>query len=271
MAAKKITTFAEIESRFPGFMNRLREIIGDSEKSYEGGSSGSESFLWEHTTHVASIADRLAQLEKIDPLIPVVAALFHDAGKFVGGKYHAAGTIEEMESARIAERLMREYGMKVSEIRRVLSGLKALYNESIRKNHIAAILHDADFLSKFGALGVAAFFTKATLRGRTLRSAVLGHLSKATQKFFHSLLTELRDERIADLEIRRLRIPHPAHKHRLLAIRLVASSNCPECGKDWNMGWTTEKDVKCNKLNLDWSCSHCGKQLETSFCLPEIA
>lgn len=278
-------------------MNRLREIIGDSEKSYEGGSSGSESFLWEHTTHVASIADRLAQLEKIDPLIPVVAALFHDAGKFVGGKYHAAGTIEEMESARIAERLMREYGMKVSEIRRVLSGLKALYNESIRKNHIAAILHDADFLSKFGALGVAAFFTKATLRGRTLRSAVLGHLSKeltyaaclhlnmhtasgkklaaqkakATQKFFHSLLTELRDERIADLEIRRLRIPHPAHKHRLLAIRLVASSNCPECGKDWNMGWTTEKDVKCNKLNLDWSCSHCGKQLETSFCLPEIA
>ena len=278
-------------------MDRLREIIRDSEKAYEGGSSESESFLWEHTTHVASIADRLAQSEKIDPLIPVMAALFHDAGKFVGGKYHAEGTTEEMESARIAERLMREYGMKAPGIRKVLSGLKALYNESIRKNRIAAILHDADFLSKFGALGVAAFFTKATLRGRTLRSAVLGHLSKeltyaaclhlnmhtaagktlaakkakATQKFFHSLLIELRDERIANLEIRRLKIPHPSHRHRLLAIWLVASQNCPGCGKDWNMGWTTEKDVKCNKLNIDWSCSHCGEQIETSFCLPEIA
>ena len=297
MAAKRITTFTEIESRFPGLMNKLREIIRDSENTYEGVSSGSESFLWEHTTHVASIADRLAQSERVDPLIPVVAALFHDAGKFVGGKYHAEGTTEEMESARIAERLMREYGMKVTDIRKVLSGLKALYNESIGKNRIAAILHDADFLSKFGALGVAAFFTKATLRGRTLRSAVLGHLSKeltyaaclhlnmhtvagktlaaqkakATQKFFHALLIELRDERIADLKIHRLKIPHPSRRHQLLAIRLVASQNCPGCGKDWNLGWTTEKDVKCNKLNIDWSCSHCSEQIETSFCLPEIA
>jgi hypothetical protein len=29
--------------------------------------------------------------------------------------------------------------------------------------------------------------------------------------------------------------------------------------------------VKCNKLSVEWTCSHCGEQLETSFCLPEIA
>jgi len=296
MAAKRIPTLREIESRFPGLIDKVREIIQDSEKAYEGGNGRSESFLWEHTMHVASIADRLAQTEGVDPLVPVVAALFHDAGKFVGGEYHSEGTIEEEESARIADRLLRRCGMNATDTRKVLSGLKALYNDKIRKNRVAAILHDADFLSKFGALGVASFFTKSTLRGRTLRSSVLGHLSKeltyaaclplnmqtaagkklASQKardsikFFRSLLVELRDARIADLEIRQLRIPYTAPRRRILAIQLVSSRTCPECGSNWEMGWATEKGVKCNKLSVDWRCSRCGEQLETSFCLPEI-
>jgi predicted RNA-binding Zn-ribbon protein involved in translation (DUF1610 family) len=226
----------------------------------------------------------------------VVAALFHDAGKFVEGKYHDEGTLEEEESARIAERILSHCGMKNTEIRKVLAGLKALYNESVKKNRIAAILHDADFLSKFGAMGVASFFTKSTLRGRTLRSSILGHLSKeltyasclplnmhtvagrklASQKakdsikFFRSLLSELRDAQIADLQISRLRIPCPAPKKRSLAIELVSSRYCPECRNDWEMAWMTEKGIKCNKLSVEWSCPKCGEQLETSFCLPEI-
>jgi HD superfamily phosphodiesterase len=297
MADKKVITFKTIESRFPGLMDQVRKTIQDSEKAYEGGNSNSESFLWEHTMHVASIADRLAQAEGLNPLVPVVAALFHDAGKFVGGKYHSEGTIEEEESARIAERLLREFGMKAADTNRVLSGLKALYNESLKKNRTAAILHDADFLSKFGAMGVASFFTKSTLRGRTLRSSVLGHLSKeltyasclplnmhttagrklASQKakdsikFFRALLVELRDARIADLEIRQLRIPSFSLGKRLLAIQLVATPTCPACGSQWDLTWATEKGVKCNKLSIDWNCSNCGEQIETSFCLPELA
>ncbi len=297
MAAKEITTFKVIESRFPGLMDSIREIIQDSERAYEGGNSRSESFLWEHTLHVASIANRLAQAENLDPVVPVIAALFHDAGKFAGGQYHSEGTIEEVESARIAEHVLQKHAMKASDTRKVLSGLKALYNEKIRSNRIAAILHDADFLSKFGALGVASFFTKSTLRGHTLRSSVLGHLSKEltyaaclplnmhtaagrrlaarkakdSLKFFRTLLTELKDARIADLEIRKLRIPYLSSGRRLLKICLVAAKTCPGCANDWDMGWTTEKGVKCNKLSVEWNCSHCGKQLETSFCLPEIA
>ncbi|MBN1569151.1 MAG: HD domain-containing protein [Acidobacteria bacterium] len=297
MAAKKINTFEVIGSRFPGLMDEIRKTIQDSEKAYDRVGSRSDSFLWEHTMHVASIADRLAQSERVDPVLSVAAALFHDAGKFVGGQYHEEGTIEEEESARIAERLLRQHGMKEADIRKVLSGLRALYNENIRKNRIAAILHDADFLSKFGAMGVASFFAKSTLRGRTLRSTVLGHLSKEltyaaclplsmhtatgkkmagqkakdTLRFFHSLLSELREAQVADLEIRRLRISNPASGHRLLAIHLVVSPACPECGKGWSMKWATEKGIKCNKLNVDWNCSHCGEQIETSFCLPEIA
>jgi HD superfamily phosphodiesterase len=296
MANRKITVFDVIESRFPGLMAEVQKIIQDSEQAYEGVDCQSESFLWEHTTHVASVADQLAQFEGMDPLIPAIAALFHDAGKFAEGRYHAEGTIEEEESARIAERILNKYGMKASDIKKTLAGLKALYNESVKKNRIAAILHDADFLSKFGVLGVAGFFIKSTLRGRTLRSSVLEYLSKEltyaaclplnmhtasgrkladrkskdSMKFFRSLLKELKDARIADLRVRSLRIPS-LNGNTYLSIRMVVSPACLECGKSWAMDWKTEKGIKCHKLCVDWNCSHCGKQLETSFCLPELA
>ena len=286
-----------IESRFPGLIAKVREIIEESESKYDGNGKRSESFLWEHTTHATSIAYQLAQAEKADPLIPVITALFHDAGKFAGGKYHSDETAEEEESARIADRLLRQFGMKAAEIRKVLAGLKALYNEKARKNSVAAIIHDADFLSKFGALGIAEFFIKSALRRRTLQSTVLGYLSKEltyasclalnmhtaagrkmaskkasdSLKFFRALLTELRDTGIADLKIRQLRIPYPASENQFLKVQLVVSPKCPRCGGSWTAAWTTEKGVKCRKLNIDCICSECGERLETSFCLPEIA
>jgi HD superfamily phosphodiesterase len=296
MAGLALDYSSMIESRFPGLIEAIRRIIQESENKHEGGGS-SESFLWEHTMHAASLAYQLSEAEGIDPLIPVIAALFHDAGKFAGGQYHTDDTAEEEESAQIAMRLLNQFGMKPAAIRKILSGLKALYREKARKNTVAAILHDADFLSKFGALGVAGFFIKSALRRRTLRSTVLGYLSKeltyasclplnmhtdaggklATRKaadslkFFRALLVELRDARIANLKIRQIRIPNPKSKDRVLKVQLVISPFCLKCEGDWNISWTVEKGVKCRKLNIDSICSRCGERLETSFCLPEIA
>jgi HD superfamily phosphodiesterase/predicted RNA-binding Zn-ribbon protein involved in translation (DUF1610 family) len=286
-----------VESRFPGLIDKVREVIEASERKHEGSDSSSESFLWEHTMHATLIAWQLAQAEGMDPLIPVVAALFHDAGKFAGGRYHSDETAEEEESARIAKNLLTQFGMKSAEIRKVVSGLRALYRENARRNSVAAILHDADFLSKFGALGVAGFFIKSALRRRTLRSTVLGYLSKEltyasclplnmhtasgrklaakkasdSLKFFRTLLSELRDARIANLKIRQIRIPHPKFKDQILKVQLVVSPTCPKCGSNCRIAWTTEKGIKCRKLNVDWACSQCSERLETSFCLPEIA
>lgn len=297
MADQKLHYSGVVDSRFPGLTEEVRKVIRESEQKYDGGSRSSESFLWEHTTHVASLAHRLALAENLDPVIPAVAALFHDAGKFAGGRYHEDAGAEEEESARIAEPLLRRFGMRSADINRVISGLRALYSEKAAKNAVARIIHDADFLSKFGALGVASFFVKSALRGRTLGSAVLGHLSKEltyaaclpsnmhtaagrrlaakkaadSLKFFDSLLADLRDAGIADLEVRRMRVPHPTRKKRSLEVRLVASRTCPRCGGRWQRTWTTERGVKCRKLIVDWTCRGCAGQLETSFCLPEIA
>jgi HD superfamily phosphodiesterase len=284
-----------IESRFPGLIDEIRKTIQESENKHDGGSS-SESFLWEHSLHAASIAYQLAESEGLDPLIPVIAALFHDAGKFAGGKYHTDDIAEEVESAQIAKRILSQFGMKSAAIQKVVSGLRGLYNEKARKNAVAAILHDADFLSKFGALGVAGFFIKSALRRRTLRSTVLGYLSKEltyasclplnmhtaagrklaakkaadSLKFFRALLSELREARIANLKIRQIQIPYSALKDQVLKVQLVISPACSKCGAGWSIAWTIEKGVKCRKLNIDWACSRCGERLETSFCLPEI-
>jgi HD superfamily phosphodiesterase len=296
MATKELSSQSLIESRFPGLIADVRKIIQDSENAYAGGGRSSESHLWEHTEHVTSIAGQLARAERLDPLIPAIAALFHDAGKFAGGQYHPDDRIEEDQSAQIADRLLHRHGIPNSDIRRILAALKTLYKENSRKNSIAAVLHDADFLSKFGALGIAAFFTKSVLRGRTLRSSIFGFLSKeltyaaclpmnmrtsagqqlAAKKsadslnFFRMLLAELRDAGIADLHVRKIRVPDPVIKDRFLEIRMVASPACPKCNSKWRMEWTTEKGIKCTKLNADWNCSQCGKRLETSFCLPEL-
>ncbi len=154
-----------VESRFPGLIEKIRLVIQAAEKDYEGGPDSRESFLWEHTVHVASITFWLAQKEEKDPLVPVIAALFHDAGKFSNGRYHEDGDAEEVESARMARVLLRQAGMKSAGIMRVCRGIEALYREGAGKNVIADLVHDADCLSKFGALGVAGFFVKSALRG----------------------------------------------------------------------------------------------------------
>jgi len=168
-----------IDGRFPGLVDRVRRLIENGERRYGGGAKGRESsFLWEHTVHVASFALRIARLEKRDPIPAILAALFHDAGKFRAGRYHAGRAPEESASADIARRTLREFGARPALIGVIASGLEALYNERRSARPLAAVVHDAEFLAKSGTLGIAHFFVKSTLRGRTLRDAVMTTLSK---------------------------------------------------------------------------------------------
>jgi HD superfamily phosphodiesterase len=61
-----------------------------AERRFSGRPSGaSDSFLWEHSEHVAALCRRLAKEEGEDTGLAYLAGLFHDAGKFAGGRYHS--------------------------------------------------------------------------------------------------------------------------------------------------------------------------------------
>ncbi|MGA2587495.1 MAG: HD domain-containing protein [Candidatus Aminicenantales bacterium] len=227
-----VNVISDVNARFPGLTAKIKGFIEKAEREFSGKPEPQKSFLWEHTTHVASICHGLARAEGRDPVIPAVAALFHDAGKFAGGGYHEGHRTEEEEAAKIAERILRDSGMTAKDRQRVTAGLRRLYHPGARKNFIADAVHDADFLSKFGALGIANFFIKSTLRGKTLRDAIMNQLSKEltyavclpfnmrtlagrrlagkkakdTMTFFRSLLGELKQAGIADFTIKKLQI-----------------------------------------------------------------
>jgi len=289
-----------VAAAYPGLVEKARDLIESSEREYEGGrATKNGGFLWEHTVHVASLAHDLALAERVDPVLPSVAALFHDAGKFRGGTYHEGCVPEEEAAADLAAEALRMSGARPSDIGRVRKALRALYDEKARRNAIADIVHDADFLSKFGYLGVAAFFLKSALRGKNLMTAVMSSLSKeltyakalarnmrtgsgqkAARKrsreslgFFGDMLDELNAALGTCLRIRGETVAVPAGKGKTAGtvdVLLVIPDSCESCGGSWRYDLAVVEGVKCRSLEARFRCSGCSEAYTVSFCLPEL-
>jgi uncharacterized protein len=295
---RTINFYDLVSSEYPDLINRLKRYIQESEAEYNGHSAEvNESFLWDHTVQVTSVALKLAVLEKTDPLIPVITALFHDSGKFRRGDYHAKETPEEEHAATVAEELLEEAGMATEQVQMTVQSLNALYRENIAGTVTSNIVHDADFLVKFGFLGAANFFMKTALRGKPLQTSVLNYLSKeltyasllpenmrtpsakrlAKKKkkdsltFFNGLLDELCEADIACYTIEKLKITQTKKQNAPLEVFLVLPDKCPTCEGEFTKEWATEKGIKCEKLNVSVFCRDCNCQYDFSFCLPEIS
>ena len=158
-----------LEAHIPGLYARIEKALAESEARYtdKSGQAPSE-FLLEHTRRTAAIAYKLALLEGVDPFLPSLVALYHDAGKFHDGAYHQDEVPEEEHAANLAEQMLGAAGQPRGDIDVVLGSLRALYNDAFPGNAACRIVQDADRLDKLGSLGVGAFFTKAALRGRGL-------------------------------------------------------------------------------------------------------
>src|SRR3972149_3045633 len=78
-----------LEARFPGLHAAVERLLVDAEARYNRQTNQAPSeFLLEHTRRTAPIAYRISGMEGVDPFLPILAALFHDAGKFHEGEYH---------------------------------------------------------------------------------------------------------------------------------------------------------------------------------------
>lgn len=292
-----------LETRFPGLHARIEASLADSEAQFNRRAGQPVSgFLLEHTQRTAAIARTLALREGVDPWRPVLVALFHDAGKFHEGEYHRDEVPEEEHAARLALSLLGEHAVDPAEIDSVLHALRALYDDGQPCVGACRIVQDADRLDKLGALGVGAFFTKATLRGRGLVDALaqtlsreltyalaaprsmftesgrqLAHaLSARTIAFFDDLLAELEQCGIAAFERRplvlrgnfRTRDGEPEDR---IEVTVVTPRACPQCEGEIDLAHRLGRGVKCETVKARISCRACDYAREISFCLPVLA
>ena len=93
--------------------------------------------------------------------------------------------------------------------------------------------------------------------------------SKFTMDFFENIFDDLRNKGIADFEIVREKF-YSEKLNRELLISISSLKRCTKCGEKIIMKSDINKGIKCEKLNLDFSCMKCTYKREVSFCLPEI-
>jgi len=294
---------ALLDGRCPGLYVRIEKFLVATEANFnaQSGQAASE-FLLEHTLRTAAIAHKISGMEGVDPLLPVIVALFHDAGKFHEGAYHRDGIAEEEHAALLAEQILAEFRMARGDIDAILDSLRALYDESLPCVGACRIVQDADRLDKLGALGVGAFFTKAALRGRGLVDALTQTLSREltyaqaaprsmftaagrtlaaeqagkTIAFFDSLLEQLESWGIAAFDRHVIVLDEDFRTRdgalvRGMEVSIAMLRACPDCGGPLALTHTREQGVKCERFIARFKCERCDYASKTSLCLPVLA
>jgi uncharacterized protein len=292
-----------LESRLPGLHARIEQTLIEAESRYnrQTGQAPSE-FLLEHTRRTAAIAHRLAAMERVDALLPVLVALYHDAGKFHEGEYHQDKVPEEEHAAVLAERMLAEFGAERALVESVSGALRALYDDRLQCLAPCRIVQDADRLDKLGTLGVGAFFTKAALRGRGLVDALVHTLSRElsyaqaaprsmltetgksfageqtakTIAFFDELLNDLEHWGIAAFERRPLLVEGNFRSRNGTSVRnvqvtIVMPRACPDCDAPLVLSHRCERGLKCEMLQARFACRSCDYARDIYFCLPVLA
>ncbi len=292
-----------LESHYPGLHTRIEQTLVEAEARYNRQTNEAPSeFLLEHTQRTAAIAHKLSTMEQIDALLPVLVALYHDAGKFHEGGYHKDEVPEEEHAAILAGRMLAEAGAKPADIEAVRTALRALYDDRLPCVEACRIVQDADRLDKLGALGVAAFFTKATLRGRGLLDALVQSLSRElsyalaaphsmltetgkklaaeqtakTLAFFDELLNDLERWGIAAFERRPLLVEgdfrcRDGRSVQTVQVTIVMPRACPDCEAPLRLTHRSERGLKCDMLKARFACEACDYARDISFCLPVLA
>jgi HD superfamily phosphodiesterase len=292
-----------LETRFPGLYTHIEKMLVEAEARFNRQSNQAPSeFLVEHARRTAAIAHKISAMEEVDSLLPVLVALYHDAGKFHDGEYHKDDVPEEEHAALLAGSMLAEFGVERGDIEAALGALRALYDDRLACVGACRIVQDADRLDKLGALGVGAFFTKATLRGRGLVDALVstlsreltyaaaaprsmftatgrmlaGELAAKTIAFFDDLLHDLERWGIASFERRTIVLEGDFRTRdgalaQKMEVTIVMPCACPDCEAPLGLTHRRERDLKCEKLTARFACAGCGYARETSFCLPVLA
>ena len=122
---------------------------------------------WPHVKRVQRLCMQLSKdVKEVDSDVVEIAALLHDVGKHVEKENNAVdhGRI----SAEMAEEFLNSIRFDEDKVKAVCHAIRVHTHGEEPHSIEAKILHDADFLDKMGAVGIATVFIKACLANVTI-------------------------------------------------------------------------------------------------------
>lgn len=122
---------------------------------------------WPHVKRVQRLCLKLSsEVKGVDSDVVEVAALLHDVGKFKERENNAVdhGSV----SAEMAERFLSSIKFDKEKMAAICHAIRVHTHRAEPHSIEAKILHDADFLDKMGAVGVATLFIRACLTDTTI-------------------------------------------------------------------------------------------------------
>ena len=265
----------------------LRDRIRADEAAF-GRMDGTLDTLWGHVLRVAALAEHLGRTEGLDPALCRLAGLFHDAGKFTGGRYHDDQRPEEHRSVEVLREMGGHHGLPAALVDPVAEAIEQLYRDDPDPTPLACVLFDADNLDKLGPQGVANFFVKSGLRGqglslpllhrvtveltyarhapRSLWSAAGRELARKrgpqTIRYFHDLLQQLREDGLADIRVEEVTFEG-------LQLDVATPSTCVCGGSQTRRIWQVA-GMKCSEIHVEHACTTCEERVEIRFCRPRL-
>ncbi len=265
---------------------KLSLRIREEEASYHNAMNAPDTLMG-HLDRTAAYAVRLASKENVEALKAELAGLFHDAGKFHGGKYHEGDKPEEEYSVDVLRELTADSGLSADVMEDASDAIRRLYRDDSKQTPLSMVLFDADNLDKIGFLGIANYFIKSGLRGRSISPDMIADLtieltyaryasrrfytktgraiaerrSADTIRFIHGFLDLLREDGLFEAHIERAQVSD-------VELDVVKPAACP-CGAAMEISRTwIEQGVKCTEIHLEMACGACGHRHKIKFCRP---
>jgi uncharacterized protein len=125
---------------------------------------------WPHVKRVQRLSLQLSKnTEKVDLEVVEIAALLHDVGKYK--EKENKGVDHGGISAAMAQEFLSSIRFDDEKVAAVCHAIRVHTHGEEPRSVEAKILHDADFLDKMGAVGVATLFIKACLTNATIEES----------------------------------------------------------------------------------------------------
>jgi len=144
---------------------------------------------WPHVQRVLHLCTVLSKFEGENPAVDLdvlrIAALLHDVAKHL--EKADSSTDHGDVGASMAESFLKSIDFEEEKIQLVCHAIRVHTHREEPTSIEAKILHDADFLDKLGAVGIATVFIKACLTNTTIEEVAEAFEAENSTKSYVAL------------------------------------------------------------------------------------